>query len=252
MIGLRPPPDVSVGPPLISAFESEDLDMAYSSNQKAIGGKLIRSAVVLLCATFLASCSYGPPQIRAYITNARAKPDSHWIAVAVEYQHYQEPTGINAFPNGGIPKYLSEKVKIYLCNVETLEVRRLVSATPPDIVKLGWQPWVLGWVGESLYFQISGQKGTSLNETKTNKVVYRIDGDGQDSEVANTPDNLVFQQDTGPLPKGSFVRISNRYDTIAVRTERDASPRTLFKIDINQGELVAIQESNKPDTGDGL
>ncbi|MGM0766667.1 MAG: hypothetical protein ACQEV6_01445 [Pseudomonadota bacterium] len=226
--------------------------MAYSSNQKAICGKLIGSAVVLLCATFLASCSYGPPQIRAHITNARAKPDSHWIAVAVEYQHYQEPTGINAFPNGGIPKYLSEKVKIYLCNVETLEVRRLVSATPSDIVKLGWQPWVLGWVGESLYFQISGQKGTKLNETKTNKVVYRIGGDGQDSEVANTPDNLVFQQDTGPIPKGSFVRISNRYDTIAVRTERDASPRTLFKIDINQGELVAIQESNKPDTGDGL
>ena len=218
--------------------------MTCRSDPKAICSKSIRTAVVLLGAALLLSCSHGPPKIRAHITNARAKPNSHLIAVAVEYQHYREPTGINAFPNGGIPKYLDEKAKIYLCNVDTLEVRRLASATPSDIVKHGWQPWVLGWVGDSLFFQISGQKGTKLYETK-NKVVYRIDGNGQVSEVANTPDNLVFQQDTVPLPKESFVRISNRYDTIAVRTERDASPRTLFRIDTNEGELVAVQESNK-------
>mgnify|MGYP001827345388 CR=1 FL=1 len=219
--------------------------MMYSSNPKAICSKSIRAAVVLLGAALLASCSYGPPKIRADITNARAKPDSHLIAVAVEYEQYREATGINAFPNGGIPKYLDQKAKIYLCNVETLEVRRLASVTPSDIVKLGWQPWVLGWVGDSLFFQISGQKGTKLQETQTNKVVYRIDGNGQVSEVANTPENFVFQQNTGPLPQGSFVRISKGYDTIAVRTERDASLRALFRTDTNEGELVAVGESNK-------
>jgi hypothetical protein len=167
------------------------------------------------------------------------------IAVAVEYQHYREPTGINAFPNGGIPKYLDEKAKIYLCNVDTLEVRRLASATQSDIVKLVWQPLVLGWVGDSLFFQISGQKGTKPKDVQTNKIVYRIDGNGQVSEVANTPENFEFQQNTGPLPQGPFVRFSKGYDTIEVHTEKNTSLRKLFKTETEEGELVAVRESNK-------
>jgi hypothetical protein len=225
-------------------FDSEGTDMTYLLTQ-ITSSKAIPIVSAILGIAFLASCTYGPPKIRAHITNVKAKPDSHLIAVAVEYEEFREATGINTFPSDGTPKVLDQKAKIYLCNAETLEVTRVAFVTPKNTVRIGWQPWIIGWHGDSLFFQISGQKGTAVSDSKTITITYRIDPLGQVLESTAAPGNVVFQANSGPLPQGKFVRISKGYDTIDVRTEGTRSLRTLFRIDAKRAELVAVKESNK-------
>ena len=218
--------------------------MAYRFTHAASTRRALQVVAAILSTIILASCTYGPRQIRARITNVIAKPNSHLIAVAVQYEEFRNATGINAFPNGGVPKRLNEKAKIYLCDVETLEIRRLASITPTETVRLGWEPWILGWLGDSLFFRISGQQGTKHPDFKLNKTTYKIDPEGRTSEVENAPTNLVFQKNTGPLPQSAFVRVSTGYNTIDVRTENDRTLRTLFRTETTQGELVAVKGSN--------
>jgi hypothetical protein len=219
--------------------------MPYPFTQATNSIKALPILAAILGIALLATCSHGPPKIRAHIANVRAKPDSQVIAAAVEYVKFREAKGINAFPNGGIPKVLDQKAKIYLCDAQTLEVTKVASVTPKDTVRLGWQPWILGWLGDSLFFKISGQKGTKRHNSNLNIIIYRIDPDGRVSEIPDAPAGLVFQNNTGPLPQGTFVRISKGYDTIDVRTEKDRNLRTLFRTETEEGELVAVRESNK-------
>jgi len=220
--------------------------MEYLRMCPDIARHTILRAIIFLCVALLSSCSYGPPVTRAHVANVRAKPDSHSIAVAVKYQKFREPTGVNSFPNGGIPKILEQKAKIYVCDADTAQVRRVACVTPEESVRLGWAPWILGWIGDTLYFQVTGQPGTTLKDIKSaSPIVYSIDADGRVSQQTEAPKSLEFQNNTGPLPQGTFVRISNGHTTIDVRTENTDRLRTLFKTDNKDGELVPIIESNK-------
>ncbi len=204
----------------------------------------ILRSITFLCVALLSSCSYGPPLTRAHVANAMAKPDSHSIAVAVKYQKFREPTGVNSFPNGGIPKILDQKAKIYVCNANTAQMKRVACIAPEESVRLAWEPWILGWIGDTLYFQVSGQPGTTLKDIQNARpVVYSIDTDGRVSQETEAPTTLEFQNNTGPLPQGTFVRISKGHDTIDVRTENTDRLRTLFKAEANDGELVPVIDS---------
>ena len=71
----------------------------------------------LLGCMLLTACTYGPPRISMSIENIRAQPGAHIVAVSVKYQQFRKPTGINTFPNGGVPRVLDEKAKIYLLHI---------------------------------------------------------------------------------------------------------------------------------------
>ena len=180
------------------------------------------------------------------IENIKARPDSHIIAVSVKYQQLRDPTGINTFPNGGVPQILNEKANIYLCDVDTFEIRKVASISPPDSTKSTWQPWVLGWVNGSLFFQLTGRAGAKVKDFQNlNSVIYRIDHHGKLSEVKEIPKDIFFQHNTGPLPQGVFVRVSKGHNVIDVRTEKLMDWETMFKIESAKGELVLFKESNK-------
>lgn len=222
------------------------MGMDNSSNVISIYGK--RPLVPILIAGLLSSCSFGPPETRAYISNVRAKPDSQSIAVAVRYEKFRSPTGfINTFPNGGIPKILDQEARIYLCDAETAVVKRIATVTPEKDVQLGWEPWVMGWVGDSLHFKISGQSGTRESDIRHPiPIIYCLDATGRLSMVREAPEALEFQSNTGPLPQHSYVRYTEGHKTIDVRTKNMTEARTLFKIEANGGELVSVSESSKP------
>ncbi|OVE76032.1 hypothetical protein BVX97_02530 [bacterium E08(2017)] len=196
---------------------------------------------IALAAGLMTSCTYGPAQTRSQIHNVRAKPDSHTIAVSVSYSHFRDATGINAFPNGGVPKVLDEEARIYVCDVHTREVRKVAAISPPERVRLGWSPWVLGWVDDSLFFQLSGQSGTSLKDIQNSSpVYYSVTSDGKVTEGVALPENVSFQSNSGPLPEGSFVRISRNSETIGIRTEQMSDLMPTFMIDSTEAELVPV------------
>jgi len=197
----------------------------------------------LLVSMLLASCTYSPPRIYTNIENVRAQAGSHIIAVSVTYQLLRDPTGINTFPNGGVPKLLDEKAKIYLCDVDTLEIRRVASISPSSSVKSTWQPWILGWANGSLFFQVMGRSGTRLKDFQNlNTVIYQVDPDGKLSEAKEAPRGITFQHNTGPLPQGIFVRVSRGHNMIDIKTEKHKEWQTMFKIDNAKGELISVKK----------
>ena len=218
--------------PKVIRLLSQNVDLAACS--VSIRKVIILSSVFLFCS----SCSHGKVNVRAQIQNTRAKADSYQIAVAVQYQKFQNPTGaINTFPNGGIPKMLDQKAKIYLCHVETLEIK-LAAAVPIKSLS-GWSVWILGWQGNDLYFSVTGQESNNLKNHV--KFYYKIDANSQLSEVKDLPKGLVSQKKSGPHPKGaSYVKVSSDSYTIDVRTDKNTERRTLFRTDIKAGELTAV------------
>lgn len=207
--------------------------------------QLLRLNTLLLLTALLTSCSHGPPFERVQIENVRAKPNSHIIAVAIQYQKLREPTGfINTFPNGGVYKILDEKAMIYICDVDTFEVNRVVSISPPKEVRTSWSVSVLGWVNGNLYFQLYGQSGTSLKDFQNpEEIVYKYEPDGSLSETTGRPDNIAFQHNSGPLPDdGLFVRVSKGHSDIDILTERQPEYRTTFRTVDSESALVAVED----------
>ena len=201
----------------------------------------------LLVGTLLISCTHGPPFVSMNVENARAKPDSHVIAVAVKYMQHRDPTGfINTFPNGGVYKVLDKKTMIYLCDIDTLEVNRVAFISPPDSMQTSWNAWILGWVGDSLYFKMTGKSGTSAKAMKNmTKIFYKVDLDGNLSEVQKVPEDIAFQHNSGNPLQEAFVRVSKGYTDINIQTETLPEFRTMFRTDNDKRALVAVKGSNK-------
>ena len=198
--------------------------------------------VFLLGSMLLTACTYGPPRINMSIENVRAQPGSHIVAVSVKYQQFRKPTGINTFPNGGVPRMLDEQARIYLCDLDSLEVKRVVSMSPGDGMKTSWQPWVLGWANGDLYFKLTGRAGTTFKDIEnSNTVLYKISMDGKLSGVQAVPDGIAFQHNSGPLPQGVYVRVSKGHDHINFKTELFKEWQTMFKTDNTEGELVPVR-----------
>jgi hypothetical protein len=202
--------------------------------------------VIFMTFTFLTSCDYGPPRIYTNIENVRAKPASHIVAVSVKYKQLRDPTGINTFPNGCVSKVLDEKAKIYLCDIDTSEIRKVASLSPPKNMKNSWQPWVLGWANDNLFFKMTGQAGTKLKDFKNlNTIIYQLDLNGKLSEVNEIPEDVTFQSNTGPLPQNKFVRISKGHNKISIKTEELKGWQMMFKTEDTYGELISAIESPK-------
>ena len=90
------------------------------------------------------SCTYKDPEILADINSKVAKPNSHILVVGTRYIKWQWPSGISAFPNGGIPKFLEQEARIYLCDIDDpANIQRVVMVFDPQKYRSS-PPHILG------------------------------------------------------------------------------------------------------------
>jgi len=73
---------------------------------------------VLLAALLLAGCSYGPVVDRSGFESAVLLPDQRTVVVAYHVLRYRPASGIAAFPDGGIPRYLDDRIVLATLPVE--------------------------------------------------------------------------------------------------------------------------------------
>jgi len=67
------------------------------------------SALLLLLTP---ACSYGPVADRSGVVSAVVLPDGETVGVAYQVMRYRPASGIAAFPDGGIPRYLDDRIVI--------------------------------------------------------------------------------------------------------------------------------------------
>jgi hypothetical protein len=202
-----------------------------------------QTATVLVAFAALlgfAGCTHGPPQLRAKVENARLGPNGRFIAVAVDYEKYRPPTGINAFPNGGVPKVLEKEARVYLCDLATMTVTRLAAIEPSAPIRVSFSAWIAGWEDGEIIFRLTGRAGTALAdyEKKLNEEVYRVDRAGGALPIARVPQHLL----KAPRGGGGPIEVGSGFDTVTVKRAPHPEWVVVFRIDPATGQLVASQD----------
>ncbi len=117
------------------------------------------AATLLLIAASLAACTYGPPEDHVDVQNVALKPDGTQVAVAVKYERYGVATGLAAFPDGGVPRYLTQRAEFYVVDLPTRTLVYRGELPAPEVHRRAFSPWVMGWDGDTVYFKITGCPG---------------------------------------------------------------------------------------------
>jgi hypothetical protein len=173
---------------------------------------LVLRALAVPAIFMLAACSYGPERTALALGNVVAKPQSHQLAVTLEYWRIREPTGaLNTFPNGGIPKVIHREARVYLCDLDR-GTAELV-ATIPDFGGIP-QPkaaWIEGWQADVLYVRLFGyggkpRSGDDLADER--RLFFRITADGGVTEIGALPEGLERGRNSGPAQAPPFLRWS--------------------------------------------
>ena len=173
---------------------------------------LVLRALAVPAILILAACSYGPERTAMSLGNVVAKPQSHQLAVTLEYRRLKEPTGfLNTFPNGGIHQVIHREARVYLCDLDR-GTAELV-ATIPDFggIPNPKSAWVEGWQADALYFRLFGyggdrRSGDDLSDER--RLFFRITPDGRVIEIHELPEGLERGRNSGPAQSPPFLRWS--------------------------------------------
>ena len=121
--------------------------------------------LLLILATFLlAACTYGPAQDYVTVENLAINPDGSRLAVVVKYERYRVATGLAAFPDGGVPRVLAQRADLYVVDLRSRTLLYSGGLPAPATHRLSFNPWLIGWDGDTLYFQITGCPGSPGDE----------------------------------------------------------------------------------------
>jgi hypothetical protein len=145
---------------------------------------------LLLAAVLTTGCTYGTPEDHVNVQNVALRPDGTRIAVIVRYRRTRPPTGLSAFPDGGVARVLAQRADLYVVDLRsrTLAYRGEVPA-PPDH-SVSFSPWLMGWEGDTVYFKITGCPGSPGAECYGPLVrtsVYALSATGQLARARSLP-----------------------------------------------------------------
>jgi hypothetical protein len=207
-------------------------------------GRGVLAATALLVG---GGCAYGPPIWRHRLENAMAEPGGHRFALAVVSTESRRPEGFLAtFPDGGAPRVLRERARLWLCDADGGHVTRLAIIERPASFRSEFHLWVVGWEARmdtsAVYVQMSGRTGAT-SDTPFYRWLFRFEvapDTGSASAVIFLPNEAARPRGPGPLRGGRELQVSLGADTISVRTDAAPAFRPRFRVDGATGAVVAV------------
>ena len=138
------------------------------------------AALALLLS--VTACTYGPPMDHLSVQNVAIKPDGSRLAVAVKFERYRNPTGLAAFPDGGVPKVLEQRADVYVVSLPQGTVLSRLEVPAPEANRVSFKPWLMGWEGDRVFLRITGcpgQPGDECYGPLIRATVYSVGPDGR-------------------------------------------------------------------------
>jgi len=131
----------------------------------------------------LAACTYARPTPMVRVANHVVRAGTDSIAVAVLAATRRRPTGLAAFPDGGIPRIEHQHALFYLCVPHAVApaplLRRVAIVPRPDSLRSAFTPWVSDWDGaDRLVASLRGYT-TTESRPEAHRMVWmliRLDG----------------------------------------------------------------------------
>lgn len=194
--------------------------------------------VVAVTLAPLVSCTYGPSTRQAMITNVALRPGTTDFVAAVHVRIFRPPTGLAAFPDGGIPKTLREYGLFYLCDSHERTARLLGRLDRPSEFLSGSEPWAIGWQADTLYVKFTGQTGTTIRDLN-HAVYFAWVKEGGFSRISKSPDPSITpltSSGVNGLP-GPAILVSKGPWDIGISTAIGLVSQQAFILDKETGDL---------------
>ena len=143
-------------------------------------------------ALLAAACSYGPPRRTQSVASVVADSLRERVAIVQQYHLHRPPTGLAAFPDGGVPRTIEHGAEILLCDRRTGRLRLLARLLAPPEVRSEYGVTATGWLGDTLVLRVHGSTGT-----ETGKGTIRIGYVGVLPDGREVPSREVTAGATG-------------------------------------------------------
>lgn len=206
--------------------------------------KLLTSLVGFTVFVLVSGCSYAQQEERASIENVAVRPETTQFSVAVSYEKFRPATGINAFPNGGIPQYLEKTAIVYLVDVSTDEIVEIARIEAPEELQTSFNIHLMGWKRNRLYAQLSGCPGSECYGDLIQYRYYELGAGVEPRRIVDKPEDI--ERVPGMLSRSpeevTYMRVSAGSQVISIRTN-DSEPFIDQFMLKNNGELVEIVPS---------
>jgi len=217
--------------------ENSDLIIKHLTNQNSIWFIVL----TIFCISILA-CSYGPEEEQATIKQVVRSGETYIGYVLVEYKLFRQPTGfLNTFPNGGVPRILSQNVKVYEIHALDRKFRMLAELSPDDDIWESFTGHIVGFDDQNnLFIRLRGceKDGECYPEITSNKY-FRFNKDGTFESISELPPNtklpgVILARREGEV---NYVRFSIRANSLMAKFEENSDYESLFVTGQN-GNLV--------------
>ena len=127
-------------------------------------------------AFLAAACTYADPEIQVRTRNVALSPDGEYLAVMVEFERLRRPTGLAAFPDGGVTKKLDQRADLYVVDLGTRSIVFEGSVKAPSNRQIAFSPWLVGWTTDGrVHFKITGcpdSRGSECHGSRLGQSLY--------------------------------------------------------------------------------
>ncbi|NBC27563.1 MAG: hypothetical protein GVY08_11930 [Bacteroidetes bacterium] len=211
----------------------------YLTNQ----GLLWVSLLTMICLG-ISACTYSPEERRVVIDQVVRSGDTYTGYVLVESKVFRNPTGfLNTFPNGGIPRILSQEVKVFEVHAEDRESRLLADLSANDATWESFSGHIVGFDDQNnLFLQLSGcEKGGNCYNGLINHRFFRIDRERSLEPISKLPSDIKLPGIMLARRQGevNYVRFSIRRDTLKAKFQEDRDYTSVFVTD-EEGMLFPV------------
>ncbi len=185
---------------------------------------------LLLITAFLAACTYGPAEDHVTVQNLALKPDGSQLAVMVKYERYQVATGLTAFPDGGVPRVLVKRTDLYVMDLPSRALVDSGQLLARPAHRIAFSPWLLGWVGDTVYFQVTGCAGTPGDECHgalINTSLFGLPPGGTIAEAAL--DSLKPELTSSITRPGHYLSVAKEPYGVSLSQARGEARRPLMR-----------------------
>ena len=199
--------------------------------------------MLFLAAPFASSCTYGPEEERVIIQQIVRVEESYQALVTVQYERFERPTALSAFPDGGKSRVQERLARLYLVDALGRGVSALVVQAAPDSL---WESFRAGVVGleedRVAYFQSIGcPRGGECYPELSNTRTLRVTLEGSVRRVPEPPASASLPGVMLARRPGEdrFVRFSTEGNVVTARFEEGGAFEPIFEVQ-EDGSLVAI------------
>ena len=184
-------------------------------------------------------CWYGPPEDTARIEHALRRSNSHLVAVAVVNTRQRPPRGLNAFPNGGVPRVLDASIDLYFGDPAGAWLRQARHFPAPAHLLHGLGAHVEGWEDGAAYLAISGCSQNECWGGLRNFERFRVSTDGAVQPVDSVPEAARPRGESVARMRGEhrYLRIGHGTTTVEASLDPAQDRQIVFRLDADDGTL---------------